>query len=104
MMRTDPVSTVSARPWSARIAISAVFLACGITVGAWASQLPRIKEALGMSDTALSFIVLAFACGSIPVMPLAGVLVTRWGGVCAIAVASVGSAAGMQMLGLAGSF
>jgi fucose permease len=104
LMRTDPVSTISARPWGARIAISAVFLACGVTVGAWASQLPRLKEALGMSDTALSFIVLAFACGSIPVMPLAGALVARWGGVRTIAAACIGSAVGMLMLGLAGSY
>ncbi|MFO1028225.1 MAG: MFS transporter [Acetobacteraceae bacterium] len=104
MMRTDPVSTVTARPWGARIAISAVFLACGITVGAWASQLPRIKETLGLSDATLSFVVLAFACGSIPVMPLTGALVARWGGVRTIAAASVGSAAGMLMLGLAGNF
>ena len=47
MMCTDPMSSSRARPQGARIAISAVFLACGITVGAWASQLPRIKEALG---------------------------------------------------------
>jgi hypothetical protein len=104
MMRTHPVSSISARPWGGRIAINAVFLGCGITVGAWASQLPRIKEALGMSDTSLSFIVLAFACGSIPVMPLAGALVVRWGGVRTIAAASVGSAVGVLMLGLAGSF
>ncbi|MGE4048386.1 MAG: MFS transporter, partial [Acetobacteraceae bacterium] len=95
--------STNVRPWGARIAISAVFLACGITVGAWASQLPRIKEALGVSDTSLSFIMLAFACGSIPVMPLSGVLVVRWGGVRTIAAASIGSAVGMLMLGLAGS-
>ena len=104
MMRPDPVSSISGRPWGARIAISAVFLTCGNTVGAWASQLPRIKEALGMSDMSLSFIVLAFACGSIPVMPLAGALVVRWGGVRTITAASVGSAVGMLMLGLADSF
>jgi fucose permease len=104
LMHSDPVSSISARLWGARIAINAVFLGCGITVGAWSSQLPRIKEALGLSDTSLSFIVLAFACGSIPVMPLAGGLVARWGGVRTIAVASVGSAVGMLMLGLAGSF
>ena len=102
-MPSDPASTVLARPWGARIAISAVFLACGITVGAWASQLPRVKETLGLTDTALSFIVLAFACGSIPVMPVAGALVARWGGVRTIVAACAGSAAGMTMLGLAGS-
>jgi len=104
MMRTKSALNISARPHGARIAISAVFLACGITVGAWASQLPRIKEALGISDTSLSFVVLAFACGSIPVMPLAGALVARWGGVRTIAAASMGSAAGMLMLGLASGF
>jgi fucose permease len=104
MMRTKSVLTLSGRPWRARIAISAVFLACGITVGAWASQLPRLKETLGMSDASLSFVVLAFACGSIPVMPLAGALVARWGGARTIAAASICSAAGTLMLGLAGNF
>jgi fucose permease len=103
-MHSDPVFSITVRPSGARIAISAVFLACGITVGAWSSQLPRIKEALHLSDTSLSFIVLAFACGSIPVMPLGGILVSRWGGVRTIAATSIGSAAGMLMLGQAGSF
>ena len=62
-----------------RIATLAVFLANGFGIGAWAVEVPRIKESLALSDTQLGFALFAFALGAIIAMPLAGKLAPRFG-------------------------
>lgn len=64
---------------SERVATTAVFLANGLGIGAWAVEVPRIKEALSLSDTALGLALFAFALGAIVAMPLAGRLAPRFG-------------------------
>jgi fucose permease len=94
----------AARPIAARVAISAIFLACGMSMGVWATQIARLKVALALSDRGISAVVLAFACGSIPMMPLAGSLAARWGNIPSIGVASVATAATLALLGMAPTF
>ncbi len=67
------------KPVSERVATTAVFLANGLGIGAWAVEVPRIKEALSLSDTALGLALFAFALGAIVAMPLAGRLAPRLG-------------------------
>ncbi|SAL53055.1 transport protein [Caballeronia sordidicola] len=67
------------KPVSERVATTAVFLANGLGIGAWAVEVPRIKEALSLSDTALGLALFAFALGAIVAMPLAGRLAPRFG-------------------------
>jgi MFS family permease len=55
-----------------RCATVAVFFANGFAIGAWAVEVPRVKEKLGLSDTALGIALFAFALGAIVAMPLAG--------------------------------
>lgn len=62
-----------------RIATLGVFLANGVGIGAWAVEVPRIKESLALSDTSLGFALFAFALGAIVAMPLAGQLAPRFG-------------------------
>ncbi|SDR35551.1 Sugar phosphate permease [Paraburkholderia fungorum] len=67
------------KPVKERIATIAVFLANGFGIGAWAVEVPRIKESLALSDTALGIALFAFALGAIVAMPLAGQLAPRFG-------------------------
>jgi MFS family permease len=62
-----------------RIATLAVFLANGFGIGAWAVEVPRIKESLALSDTSLGIALFCFALGAIVAMPLAGQLAPRVG-------------------------
>jgi MFS family permease len=102
--RLAPAARAIALPPAARIAISAVFLACGIYMGLWATQIARIKLVFGLTDPGLATVVLAFACGSIPMMPLAGSLMVRWGGVRSIRATCIASAVGLVLLGMAPSY
>jgi MFS family permease len=67
------------RPLKERIATVGVFLANGFGIGAWAVEVPRIKESLALSDTSLGLALFAFALGAIVAMPLAGQLAPRFG-------------------------
>jgi fucose permease len=77
------------RALSPRAATTAVFLANGFGIGAWAASIPHLKEAFRLDDGQLSGILLAFAVGAVASMPAAGALVprsgsgraTRWAGI-----------------------
>jgi MFS family permease len=76
---TQPVSTPFMNPLKERVATLGVFLANGFGIGAWAVEVPRIKESLSLSDTSLGIALFAFALGAIVAMPLAGQLAPRFG-------------------------
>ena len=67
------------KPIRERLATLAVFLANGFGIGAWAVEIPRIKEHLSLSDSALGIALFCFALGAIVAMPLAGRLAPRFG-------------------------
>jgi predicted MFS family arabinose efflux permease len=66
-------------PIRARAATTAMFLANGSGIGAWAASISGIKQALRLSDAALGLGLLCFAVGAILTMPAAGWLGLRWG-------------------------
>ncbi|PCE27883.1 MFS transporter [Paraburkholderia acidicola] len=67
------------KPVSERVATTAIFLANGLGIGAWAVEIPRIKEALALSDSLLGIALLAFGLGAIVAMQLAGRFSLRFG-------------------------
>ncbi|MGF6724773.1 MFS family permease [Paraburkholderia sp. GAS41] len=67
------------KPLKERIATLAVFMANGFGIGAWAVEVPRIKEHLSLSDASLGIALFSFALGAIVAMPLAGRLAPRLG-------------------------
>ncbi|SMG50738.1 MFS transporter [Paraburkholderia susongensis] len=67
------------RPVKERIATIGVFLANGFGIGAWAVEVPRIKEGLSLGDASLGIALFCFALGAIVAMPLAGQLAPRFG-------------------------
>jgi fucose permease len=103
-MSSTTSDLVTPQPVAARVAISAVFFACGINMGVWATQIARLKLGFHLTDPGLAAVVLAFACGSIPTMPLAGALAARWGSVPAITATCIATAAGLVLLGIAPTY
>ena len=63
----------------ARAAVTVLFLLYGVILGAWTSRIPAVKHRLGLSDSALSIGLLAFAAGAIIGMQVSGRLVDRFG-------------------------
>ena len=64
----------------ARVALTVIFFANGLAIGAWAAAIPQIKALFGLSDGALSIVLLSAGLGGLAAMPVAGVLPPRVGG------------------------
>jgi MFS family permease len=67
------------KPGAERLATTAVFLANGLGTGAWAVEVPRIKEMLALSHAALGLALFVFALGALAAMGLTGRLVAKLG-------------------------
>jgi MFS family permease len=64
---------------AARWAISALFLLNGVMIGVWAAHVPVVQARTGIDTGVLGFLLLTIAGGAISAMPLAGLLLARWG-------------------------
>lgn len=73
----DPVGARSRR--CLRIAVGAFYFMQGIVFGSWASRIPDIKEALGMSEAELGSVLFAIPLGQLVAMPFSGWLTARIG-------------------------
>ncbi|MBN3802419.1 MFS transporter [Paraburkholderia sp. Ac-20336] len=89
------------KPVKERIATIGIFLANGFGIGAWAVEVPRIKESLALGDAALGIALFCFALGAIVAMPLAGQLAPRFGSGRATALLGVAFAIALPLPALA---
>ncbi|MCP3706301.1 MFS transporter [Paraburkholderia sp. CNPSo 3274] len=89
------------RPLRERYATTAVFLANGFGIGAWAVEVPRVKDKLLLGDSLLGVALFAFALGAIVAMPLAGRLAPKFGSGRATALLGVLFVAAFPMPALA---
>ncbi|WP_439153470.1 MFS transporter [Xenorhabdus santafensis] len=55
------------------------FFIAGFSIASWAPLIPLVKERLGMSDGSMGVLILVFGIGSFIMMPIAGMLATRYG-------------------------
>lgn len=62
-----------------RIAVAAAFLANGLLIGSWAPEIPLFRERLGLSESQLGLMILAFGVGAVATMPLAGRAIAAMG-------------------------
>jgi fucose permease len=62
-----------------RQAVSALFLANGFTIGSWAPMIPEFKTRLGVTESGLGLLILAFGIGSLIAMPLCGAIIAKAG-------------------------
>jgi MFS family permease len=98
---TDSAPFSSPARWAERAANSAVFFCNGLGIGAWAASIPLIQARLGLSDGALSLVLLGFAAGAVLSMPLTGRLAPRFGVARATRFCALAFAAAMLAPGLA---
>ena len=62
-----------------RQAVSALFLANGFAIGSWAPMIPEFKARLGVTESGLGLLILAFGIGSLIAMPLCGAIIAKAG-------------------------
>lgn len=86
-----------------RIAVSALFFLTGLCFSSWASRIPVIQETLHLSEGALGSMLLALPIGSMLSMPVAGVMVSKYGSRHVLMIAGLLYAGVLPTLGLAGS-
>ena len=67
------------RWWPERLAMTAVFVGNGLAFGAWAGNIPRLKEAAGLGDAALGVVLLCVSLGAVGAMQVAGRYAARIG-------------------------
>ncbi|PHM74509.1 MFS transporter [Xenorhabdus kozodoii] len=61
------------------IATRISFFIAGFSIASWAPLIPLIKERLGLDDGSMGLLILMFGIGSFIMMPIAGMLATRFG-------------------------
>lgn len=64
---------------NARIATNVLFFMCGISFASWASRIPDVKEFLKLSDAALGSVLFAMPIGSLTALPIAGIIIGKFG-------------------------
>ena len=57
---------------SQRLAMTAVFVGNGVGFGAWAANIPRVREAASLQDGALGVVLLCVSLGAVGAMQVAG--------------------------------
>lgn len=62
-----------------RVGVSLLFLMNGFVVGAWAPKIPEFASRLGLTESALGLMILAFGIGSVVMMPISGSQIGRFG-------------------------
>jgi predicted MFS family arabinose efflux permease len=93
----DPAHT---RPTSAQVrratrAVYVAFIASGFAFANWAARIPQVRDRLHVDPAELGLILLAMAIGSIIALPVAGLIVTRFGAARSVAVMSLILAVGL---------
>ena len=69
----------SSAPVRARWAVTLIFFLQGLLVGAWVPHIPLAKERLDVGPAVFGLALLALAAGAVCAMPVAGVLINRFG-------------------------
>jgi MFS family permease len=95
------LSMVMINKRATRIAVSALFFLTGLCFSSWASRIPDIQQALKLNDAGLGSVLLALPVGSIISLPIAGILVSKYGSRQVLLIAAVAYAAVLPVLGLA---
>ena len=62
-----------------RFGISLLFLMNGFVAGSWSPKIPEFKARLGLTETGVGLMIMAFGIGSLIAMPLVGAIISRHG-------------------------
>ena len=84
----------------AQRAVFVAFIGSGFGFASWASRIPQIRDALQATPSQLGLILLAIAAGAVIAMPLAGLVVNRFGPARTVAALATVLSVGMVVLAL----
>ncbi len=70
----------------AQRAVYVAFIGSGFGFASWASRIPQIRDELQATPSELGLVLLAMALGALVAMPLAGMVVNRFGTARTVAV------------------
>lgn len=102
---------ICATPWDlnphgysrARWATSALFLVNGIGFGTWAAMIPTVKQRFDLSESGLSYVLLAIVIGALISMSIVGHVLSRHGTRAALMWIAPSYAISVALLGFAPS-
>ncbi len=63
----------------ARIATNTLFFLNGMSFASWAARIPDVKEFLKLGDAALGTVLFAMPIGSLSALPVAGIIISKFG-------------------------
>ncbi len=90
-----PTSTGDGTDERARVAVAAVFFACGVGLASWISRIPGARDSLGLGPAELGLLLLCLSAGSVAGLPTSGPVVHRLGPAAAARVGALLVGAGM---------
>lgn len=83
---------------NARRATQLLFLVCGLGISSWAPMVPYARDRLGLNEGQLGLLLLFLGGGALVIMPLTGMLISKYGCRMVVAIAVVGMAAILPLL------
>ncbi len=84
----------------ARRSTFVAFFAAGAIFATWVSRIPQVRLQVGLSAADLGLVLLAIAAGSLTALPVAGVVIHRFGTRFAVTVMSVVAAGSLSLVGI----
>lgn len=95
-----PAPHTSPSPQRARVLLLVVFTLLGFLLSGWLSRIPSIRDALGLTPSALGTVLLVASLGTLAMTLTAGYVNARFGGALVMRVAAVVQAIGYTSIGL----
>ncbi len=93
-------AVIPARSHAARAATTALFVGNGCLIGAWAANIPRVREVYALSDSGLGVLLLAFGVGAVAAMTMTSALTARVGAARIASISGVAQALLFPFMGL----
>ncbi|SCY60283.1 Fucose permease [Microbacterium sp. LKL04] len=90
----------SARLWTWRLAVFAIFTASGLSIATWASRVPSIKAALGIDNATIGLLLLGMGAASILGLSVSSVIAARMGTRRGMLLVMLVLATGLFLIGL----
>ena len=82
----------------AKVAVSVIFVANGLSFASWAARVPAIRDGLGLTPGRIGLLLLAVSAGTMTALPLSGLVVGRLGPARTVAAGVLVASAGLLVM------
>jgi len=96
-MTTSPPST-STLVLRARTAVASVFILSGLAIASWFARIPQVRDQLELTPGQLGQVLLIGAIGAVASLPLAGLVVGRFGTARTAAAGGLAASVGLALV------